>query len=118
MRTIVNRRKFFLIAVASLATVTIAGCKTDLGQEYLGHWRSVDSNVEIKIERNGDSFSMTVDPRISIASKGDSIRRIPAVLTKEGSIEFDEGMGSRFVSIDKKSGRLLAFDQEFVKISQ
>ncbi|NYT79236.1 hypothetical protein H0A71_19845 [Alcaligenaceae bacterium] len=53
------KRRHFLIAATAVTAMTLAGCKSDAGDKYVGYWELIDKNfphIIFQITRDGDTF--------------------------------------------------------------
>ncbi|MCC4602462.1 hypothetical protein HG421_04045 [Xanthomonas campestris pv. badrii] len=104
-----------LLGSALVATLLLAGCARDVGEQYVGKWVNVKSQKNVlSIEHNGESFIIR-DTMPELFGNGAKTRNYPALLTK-GVLQVSSGSGTVNYAIDEATGRLSTGDTEYTRV--
>ncbi|USJ01421.1 hypothetical protein MUG10_04190 [Xanthomonas prunicola] len=104
-----------LLGNALIATLLLAGCARDAGEQYVGKWVNVKSEKNVlSIEHNGESFIIR-DTRPELFGNGVKTRNHPALLTN-GVLQVSNGVGTVNYAIDEATGKLSTGDTEYTRV--
>ncbi|KOR45386.1 hypothetical protein ADT25_08395 [Xanthomonas oryzae] len=104
-----------LLGSALSATLLLAGCARDVGEQYVGRWVNVKSDKNVlSIEHNGESFIIR-DTQPELFGNGVKTRNHPALLTN-GVLQVSNGVGMVNYAIDEATGKLCTGDTEYTRV--
>lgn len=102
-----------LILVLSLL---LAACEKEQGSEVLGTWKQIGrENSTFVIERNGDNFIIRRTQKFPWAESAKTDNLV--AVYKDGGLQLSGFMGASMYSVDKKTGHLVGFGEEYEKVN-
>lgn len=110
-------RRRLLAAVCLVSIAPLVGCGTDDGERYLGEWQLVgNSKRKLRIERNGDAFTVAIKRTLKWAPGGPDEDKFPAIIDANGQLEFNAPLGKVTAVIEDKSGHLILAGDEYERV--